>query len=425
MLDGAAIASEASVFRRVFAPRFASDSCSDVERPHICCAAAGLWFRFPLEGEWRERHITLTEACGNILCLMVFPHYFPDLEYMVEGDASSGMATMLAAAGALALAAARREAEKEEAFRKAARRAWCTHCKGWANGITDKGSRDKLEEMFAIAAAYGYRMREVPIPAFAVAFMRRVLEATRPAQLMPTAHDTTPGTENLNMIGDMPVAEASIHVLLDRLGAALAVDGAAQDVARHANAIIDQLGDAATSSRRPAAQRAIAAAYYLIRQPRRYQSQQDAWQANGASRRATQEWKRRIEQAIAAAPRCSISVSSAPSVPVASSAGGAQCAAMGAQSAEQAAWAAIEARYDAAGALLEMGQTGARGSTSRGGHNPNMDGNEPRAHDYDDGWPHAAEATCFGSADGDQRDGCLNQSGEGKIDGQDQKGGED
>ena len=49
----------------VFAPRFASDSCSDVEHPYICGVAAGLYFRFPLAGEWRYRHITLTEACGT------------------------------------------------------------------------------------------------------------------------------------------------------------------------------------------------------------------------------------------------------------------------------------------------------------------------------------------------------------------------
>ena len=37
-----------------------------------------------------------------------------------------------------------------------------THCKGWANGLSDAGSRDKMSEMRALAEAYGMRLREVP-----------------------------------------------------------------------------------------------------------------------------------------------------------------------------------------------------------------------------------------------------------------------
>jgi hypothetical protein len=62
----------------VFAPRFASDSCSDVLQPYVCGAAGGLFFRFPLDGRWRRKHITLTEACGTVLTLIIFEAYFPE-----------------------------------------------------------------------------------------------------------------------------------------------------------------------------------------------------------------------------------------------------------------------------------------------------------------------------------------------------------
>ena len=55
--------------RLIFAPRLGSDACSDVEHPAICGGAAGLYFIFPLVGEWRNRHITLTEACGTVITL--------------------------------------------------------------------------------------------------------------------------------------------------------------------------------------------------------------------------------------------------------------------------------------------------------------------------------------------------------------------
>ena len=60
-------------------------------------------------------------------------------------------------------------------FRTASRRSWITHCKGWANGLADAGSRDKMREMHALADAFGIRLREVPVPQEALAFMRDVL----------------------------------------------------------------------------------------------------------------------------------------------------------------------------------------------------------------------------------------------------------
>ena len=114
----------------IFAPRITSDACSDVENPYICGVCNGLFFRFPLEGAWRQRHITLTEACGTILALTIFAGYFPNDELLVESDATASLATAAALAAADDLIYARRRAEHIKAFQEATRRAWLLHCKG-------------------------------------------------------------------------------------------------------------------------------------------------------------------------------------------------------------------------------------------------------------------------------------------------------
>ena len=188
----------------VFAPRFASDSCSDVEHPYICGVAAGLYFRFPLAGEWRYRHITLTEACGTKLCFIVFERYFPHLELMGEGDATSGVAAAIGTASADDLQYLHGRSQQVEAYRKAEQRGWVTHCKGWANGLSDRGSRDRLHDMFEIARAYGMRLREVDIPQEGLDMMADVLrnttstrveEAGDQGQWNPTANGGGAGME--------------------------------------------------------------------------------------------------------------------------------------------------------------------------------------------------------------------------------------
>jgi hypothetical protein len=190
----------------IFAPRITSDSCSDVANPSICAVANGLFFRFPLVGEWRYRHITLTEACGTVLAVMIFGSYFPELELMVESDATASLAAARATAAADDLLMLRRRADKEERFREAKARTWVTHCKGWANGLSDAGSRDKMSEMRGLAAAFGMRLREIPIPPEALALMQYVLDNSTRVVNAVDAHDTAMGRQNLNMIGNMPVA---------------------------------------------------------------------------------------------------------------------------------------------------------------------------------------------------------------------------
>jgi len=198
----------------IFAPRITSDACSDVEHPYICGVCNGLYFRFPLEGAWRRRHITLTEACGTILALAIFAKYFPRDELLVESDATASLATAAAAAVADDLIYIRRRAEQIDAFQEATRRAWLLHCKGWANALSDAGSRDKMSVMYSMAAAMGIRLREVPIPDDALAFMQDVLDNTSEADHGRAVHDTSLGTHNLSMSGDMPIAHLPMIELL-------------------------------------------------------------------------------------------------------------------------------------------------------------------------------------------------------------------
>ena len=198
----------------IFAPRITSDACSDVDHPYICGVCNGLFFRFPLDGAWQRRHITITETCGTVLALTIFARYFPHDELLVESDATASLASAQALAMTENLIYIRRRAEEIGAFREATRRAWLLHCQGWANARSDAGSRDKMTVMYALAAAMGIRLREVPIPAEALAFMQDVLDNTSEADHGLAAHDTSLGTHNLSMSGDMPIAHLPMLELL-------------------------------------------------------------------------------------------------------------------------------------------------------------------------------------------------------------------
>ena len=68
---------------------------------------------FALDGDWRRRHITVTEACGTVLTLMVLSKYFPEGEIMIESDASASLATTRATADAPDLIYLRRRARRQ------------------------------------------------------------------------------------------------------------------------------------------------------------------------------------------------------------------------------------------------------------------------------------------------------------------------
>jgi hypothetical protein len=74
------------------------------------------------------------------------------------------------------------------------RRAWITRGKGWANGLADAGSRDKMLEMHALAHAFGICLCEAPISPKALAFMRDVLANSTERPEDEGTHETSLGT---------------------------------------------------------------------------------------------------------------------------------------------------------------------------------------------------------------------------------------
>ena len=184
----------------VFAPHFMSDACSDVENPFICGYAAGLYWRFPLTGEWRQRHITLTEACGSMLNLLIFPRYWPRAQYLVPTDATAALAAVLSKQASSNLIYLRQRAEEEHSFLEAIERAWGNHVKGWGNAMPDAGSRDQMERMHALARAFGVKLREIPIPEHALEFMADVLQNTNNEPLTLPA-ESEPQTRGAVMHG--------------------------------------------------------------------------------------------------------------------------------------------------------------------------------------------------------------------------------
>ena len=277
-----------------FNPRFTSDACSDVAQPFICGVCNGVYFRFALDGAWRRRHITITEACGTVLTLMTLSEYFPVGEIMIESDASASLATSRATADAADLIYLRRRAEEEATFRAATRRAWITHCKGWANGLADAGSRDKMLEMHALADAFGIRLREVPIPPEALAFMRDVLANSTERPVDEGTHDTSLGTHNLSMVGDMPIAQPTTLALLAYLNMAIERDAGRVELVRRAIDVATYMGAAIPIN----AVDGILAACLCIMQPAKFKNGIEAARACGCSKSSCYRWRKLLRDKI-------------------------------------------------------------------------------------------------------------------------------
>ena len=159
---------------------FASDSCSDVPAPrraHICWAAHGTMGRFLLQGQWLAAHITLTEGCGPALAVLELAPNYPSDTIVLAADATAATAAQLNKSQALALQIMMRRLKVEDAYRNAVARLFIAHCAGFANILTDAGSRDLMDVVFGVAAAYGLRMRFPPTSAIGLQFMADVISA--------------------------------------------------------------------------------------------------------------------------------------------------------------------------------------------------------------------------------------------------------
>ena len=159
---------------------FASDSCSDVPAPrraHICWAAHGTMGRFLLQGPWLAAHITLTEGCGPALAVLELAPNYPNDTIVLAADATAATAAQLNKSQALALQIMMRRLKVEDAYCNAVTRLFIAHCAGFANILTDAGSRDLMDVVFGVAAAYGLRMRFPPTSTIGLQFMADVISA--------------------------------------------------------------------------------------------------------------------------------------------------------------------------------------------------------------------------------------------------------
>lgn len=164
----------------------ATDCCTDPEphefncnpRPHVAGFCEGYFWRFPLEGEWLKKHITLTEATGPALSVLQTVPLFPDEINLLASDATAALAAGTGSSKSADTQLMQRELEKTESYNLHRETLWYDHWKGWGNGISDELSRDNLEMASRLAHAFGIKLTEIPMTAESRAFMAATLRAT-------------------------------------------------------------------------------------------------------------------------------------------------------------------------------------------------------------------------------------------------------
>ena len=152
-----------------------SDACSDVENPHICGAAGGYFWRWPIVGAWRDRHITLTESLGTVFNTIIVPPLFPDTDILLGGDSCASRAAQLGTSKAVSLLILTDHQKKSQTYLCNAHHFYFIHRPGISNNLTDLGSRDRMREMYLLAAAFGFKLTEIPVPQEAETLARNVL----------------------------------------------------------------------------------------------------------------------------------------------------------------------------------------------------------------------------------------------------------
>ena len=173
----------------------ASDCCTEPmpheynadPEPHVAGYCDGYFWRFKLTGEWRDRHITLTEGTGPALNALNTVPKFPDDINVLGNDATAAIAAGAGRARSANMQIMQRVLEKSITYKIHADTLWYDHWKGWANGITDLISRDNLRMARRLAAAFGIKLTELELTAESHAFMQEVLERTRETSQAPRA----------------------------------------------------------------------------------------------------------------------------------------------------------------------------------------------------------------------------------------------
>ena len=182
----------------------AFDTCTDPSptasnpnpSPHVAGMVDGLWWRYKLTGEWRDRHITLTEAIGPAIGALKTVPLFPDDINVLASDATAAAAAGIDKAAAEDLQAMRLTLKEEPIFQQHAHTTWHKHWKGWGNGIVDLISRDDLPMASRLAHAFGIKLRELDLTGDEAVhrFLQRTLSRTRPSpqesyQIFIKGHD--------------------------------------------------------------------------------------------------------------------------------------------------------------------------------------------------------------------------------------------
>ena len=143
--------------------RIGSDACTDATHPAVFGMAEGIYYVFPLTGDWLRVAITVTESLGGGLDLLVLAPLFPLCRVENETDASTTHAMLQGRAHSRTQQSIYARLRADPRFQEVARRASSTHIKGVANVMRDCGSRGYIRMLRAWAAALGIQLRQVEL----------------------------------------------------------------------------------------------------------------------------------------------------------------------------------------------------------------------------------------------------------------------
>ena len=163
----------------VFAHSF-MDACT--EEPAGCFGHLGdlMWF-FPLTGPWLDKPITVTESMAVGIQFYQFRRVIEEgPEHIVHSDATTALAVLVGRPGCENTRYVSQRFRSDPLLAAAIDRSWALHCAGILNGFADAGSRSRFDELFAVGAAMGRKLRWVRLNADALSFAHDVLHNTEP-----------------------------------------------------------------------------------------------------------------------------------------------------------------------------------------------------------------------------------------------------
>ena len=143
--------------------------------PAIFGHALGFCFRFPLEGEWRRVHITITEALGPALGALILAPLLPYAKFLLQMDATAAVAFVLGRSHSRKLQRIYAEWRKLPGIDEFVERSSAQHIAGKCNTIDDAGSRGHWMILRAYATACAVQLTFVGMDTTAQAFVDWVL----------------------------------------------------------------------------------------------------------------------------------------------------------------------------------------------------------------------------------------------------------